>query len=210
LTFETLAQSPLADLVRPHRIVVERRVAYLSFLEGPADLPRVRAALRGVNDVVVFDQRGFLRGAYARYRQRTLAVLGAGLALVLALLLARYRRVSTALSAMAPAVLACAGTLGALGLAGVRANLLHLVGVILVLSVGVDYGIFMAEIRRHPEAAKETVLSVTVAWCTAVLSFGLLAVSDAVPLRAIGLTTGLGVTLSLLLAPMARPAEDRA
>lgn len=210
LTFETLAQGPLADLARPHRIAVGHRVAYLSFLEGPADLPRVREALRGVRDVVVFDQRGFLRGAYARYRQRTLAVLGAGLVLVLALLLARYRRVSTALSAMAPAVLACAGTLGALGLAGVTANLLHLVGVILVLSVGVDYGIFMAEIRRHPDAAKETALSVAVAWCTAVLSFGLLALSDAVPLRAIGLTTGLGVTVSLLLAPMARAAEDRA
>jgi hypothetical protein len=75
--------------VRPHRIAVGRRVAYLTFLEGAADVPRVREALREVRGVVVFDQRGFLRGAYARYRQRTLAVLGAGLGLVFALLLAR-------------------------------------------------------------------------------------------------------------------------
>ncbi|MFO0624609.1 MAG: hypothetical protein U0325_03260 [Polyangiales bacterium] len=71
LTYDALANSPLADLVRAHRIAVGRRVAYLTFLEGPAELTRDRAALRGAPGVVVFDQRS-LRGAYARYRERTL------------------------------------------------------------------------------------------------------------------------------------------
>ena len=46
-----------------------------------------------------------------------------------------------------------------------------------------------------------TSLAIGISCATTVLSFGLLAASSAPPLRAIGLTVGIGVALSLLLAP---------
>lgn len=204
LTYDALVASPLADLVRPYRIRVGDRYAYLTYLPDDADLPALRRTLAGVEGVEVFDQRGFLREAYAGYRLRTLAVLAAGLGAVFVTLLGRYRRARVALAAMAPAVAAACASLGLLGALGISANLMHLVGVILVLSVGADYGIFTAEVDGHPEAARETTLSLVVAWSTTLLTFGLLGLSSAAPLRAIGVVTAVGVTLSLALSPLTR------
>lgn len=204
LTYDALLRSPAADLVRAHRVPLGEGVGYLTFLGGVRDLPAVAAALRDIPGVDVFDQRTFLRETYGRYRRRTTQVIAAGLLAVLAMLYARYRRAGVALAAIAPAALAAAAALGAVGLLGAPATLMHLLGVLMVLSVGADYGIFVAEIDRHPTAARETLLSVSVAWVTTLLSFGLLALSASPPLRAIGLTTGIGITLSWLLAPITR------
>ncbi|MEZ4392256.1 MAG: hypothetical protein R3A48_14280 [Polyangiales bacterium] len=204
LTYDALVASPLADLVRPYRIRVGDRYAYLTYLPDDANLPALRQRLAGVEGVEVFDQRSFLREAYAGYRLRTLAVLAAGLGAVFATLFARYRRARVALAAMAPAVAAASASLGLLGALGISANLMHLVGVILVLSVGADYGIFTAEVDGHPEAVPATTLSLVVAWSTTLLTFGLLGLSSAAPLRAIGLVTAVGVTLSLALSPLTR------
>lgn len=209
LSYELLRAGPLADLARPFRIRVGERVAYLTYLSEHTDVSRVRRALSGSEGIRVFEQRAFLREAYGGYRRRTLAVLAVGLVGVFLTLLARYRRAAVAASAMLPAVLAACASLGLLGLLGVSANLMHLVGLILVLSVGADYGIFMAELDSHPEAARETLLSLVVAWSTTLLSFGLLGLSSAPPLRAIGTVTAVGVTFSLALSPLTRTLQTR-
>jgi predicted exporter len=88
-------------------------------------------------------------------------------------------------------------------LAGFSLNLLHVVCVLLVLSMGVDYGVFLVESRTHPQQVAATVLSLLACCLSTVLAFGLLAMSSNPALRAIGLTTGLGVLASLVLAPTA-------
>jgi predicted exporter len=110
---------------------------------------------------------------------------------------------AVALAAFAPAVLAAGASLGALALCGFNIGLLHVVALLLVLSMGVDYGVFLAETRDAPEAFAATVLSVLIACLSTVLAFGLLAMSASPALQAIGLTVGLGVLLSLVLAPAA-------
>ena len=205
LTYDALLVTPIADLARPFRVRVGARVGYLTFLSGVRDARALRDGLAGIPDVDLFDQSAFLRETYARYRRRTLELIGVGLVAVFVMVLARYRRVGAALAAFLPSVVGGAVALGVVGLTGTPANLMHLLGLLLVLSVGADYGIFVAETGRHPEAARETLLSVTVAWVSALFSFGLLALSHNPSLRAIGLTTAVGVTFSLLLAPVARP-----
>jgi predicted exporter len=204
LTEAMLRASPLGEMARSFRVSVGARVGYLSFLQGVRDPSALARRVADVPEADVFEQGRFLRETYARYRRRTLELLGVGLVVVFALLLARYRRAGAALAAFVPSVLAAATALAVVPLTGAAANLMHLIGLLLVLSIGVDYGVFVAEIDRHPEAARETLFSVTVAWVSALLSFGLLAVSSNPSLRAIGLTTGVGVTFSLLLAPVAR------
>ncbi len=201
LTWEELSRGPLAALARHFRIRVGERVGYLTFLEGARDPRAIERAIAGLDGVAYFDQGAFLRETYGRYRRRTLEVLVAGLGAVLAMLVARYRRAGTALAAFATPALAGATALAVVGLAGIPANLMHLLGLLLVFSTGADYGIFVAETTRHPEATSETLLSVTVAWVSSLLSFGLLAASSNPSLRALGLTTGVGLTASVLLAP---------
>jgi predicted exporter len=105
-------------------------------------------------------------------------------------------------AALAPAVVAAVTTLGLIVALGFTLNLLHLVGLLLVLSMGVDYGVFFVESRGSPEALAASGASVLVACITTVTSFGLLALSANPAIRAIGLTTGIGVLFALVFSPV--------
>ena len=201
LGFEELASSPLSPLVRPFLVPLGERVGLLTFLRGVRDPAAVRAALADLPGVRYFDQRAFLDETYARFRVQTLQALGLGLAVIAAVLYGRYRNLRTGIAALAPAVLAAGATLGLFGLAGMSCHLLHALSLLLVLSMGVDYGVFFVE-SRGPGAAGLTLVSAATACLTTLFSFGLLALSATPALRAIGLTVGIGIVLSLLLAPV--------
>ena len=203
LTWAELAASPVGPLVASFRVEMgEGRVGFVTLTRG-ADVDAIAARIDGLEGVRIFDQQRFLPAAYGGFRARTLEMIAVGLVLVFLIVFARYRRLGPALAAFLPAVLAATTALGALALLGFAANLMHLVALLLVLSMGVDYGIFMVESRHHPEGPAPTVVSLVVACVSTVLSFGLLAMSDNPALQALGLVTGIGVTLSLLLAPTA-------
>jgi predicted exporter len=85
---------------------------------------------------------------------------------------------------------------------GRELSLLHVLSLVLVLSIGVDYSVFLVESRNEPARAGTTLTSLLAAWLTTLGSFGLLALSQAPALRAIGETIALGVTFSLILAPL--------
>jgi predicted exporter len=70
------------------------------------------------------------------------------------------------------------------------------------MGMGVDYGIFMVDCARHRQGLEATMLSLLVSCLTTVFVFGALALSSHAALRAIGMTTGAGILLSLLLAPV--------
>jgi predicted exporter len=100
-------------------------------------------------------------------------------------------------------VLAGATSLAVLSLAGVGLNLLHVLALILVLSVGVDYGVFIVEAVRGEGDVAVAMVGTAIACATTLLSFGMLALSSNPALEALGLTTATGVGLAFLLTPMA-------
>ena len=212
LRMSDLAATPLAELVRSFCVELaaeQPTVAVLSLLRGVSDGPALRERLASVPGSHYFDQAEAMATAFAGYRARTLELVLFGLLGVFALVWLRYRRLAVALAAFAPAVLAAGATLGVLALCGVGVGLLHVVALLLVLSMGVDYGVFLAESRDDPEGFTATLLSVVIACLSTVLAFGLLAMSDSPALRAIGVTVGLGVLLSLVLAPAALLLGER-
>jgi predicted exporter len=203
LTFDALLHSPLADLVRPFRVAVGGRIAVITPVTGVRDGDALAKRLADLPDVVYLDQRRFLDDAYGRFRARTYEMIGVGLLVVFAIVHARYRRLRLSLAAFLPSVLAATVTMSVLTLAGSSLNLMHLVGILLVLSSGADYSIFVVESREHHDDLGATMLSLVVGMFTTVFSFGLLGMSANPALRALGLTAGLGVLLSMLLAPAA-------
>lgn len=199
-----LAATPLAEAARTFRAELDSgEVAVVTLLRGVADAPALQARLADLPQVRYFDQQGMMQAAFGRYRARTLELVVFGLFGVLAMVWVRYRRFGLALAAFAPAVLAAATALSLVALSGVTIGILHVVALLLVLSMGVDYGVFLAESRRDPGGFDATVLSVLLACLSTVLAFGLLAMSQSPALQAIGVTVGLGVLLSLVLAPAA-------
>ncbi|MCA9537099.1 MAG: hypothetical protein KC593_25630 [Myxococcales bacterium] len=203
LTLADLSQTPLGQIAQSFVVPLDHGVAVLSFVTGVRDADALAARVEGIEGVRFFDQAGFMTRAYREFRERTVELVGFGLLGVLLLVWLRYRRVRPTLAAFLPALLATGATLGVLGLFGVDANLLHIVTLLLVLSMGVDYGVFMVETEQHAESEAPTVVSLLTACGSTVLSFGVLGLSAQPAMRAMGVTAAVGVGASLLLAPAA-------
>lgn len=202
LTYQDLADSPLAPLVRSFRITLDDRVAFLSFLHDVRDPVALAAAMADIPGVLFLDQAQLFRGTTKAVRLRTTEVLLAGLVLILLLVAARYRTPRRTLAATLPALLAAALTVAVLAALGKPLNLVALTSLLMVVSMGVDYGVFMAEAAtHHPDELPATLLSLLVACLSTVFGFGLLALSTHPALETIGLVAGVGVTASFILAP---------
>jgi predicted exporter len=203
LALSEVLASPLGDLVSPFRVQMAGQVGILTLVRGVRDPAELERALAGLEGVRSFDQGRFLAAAYGRFRARALELISAGMVFVFAMLFAAYRSARLTLVAGLPAVLAAATALALLALFGVETNLMHVVSLLLVLGMGEDYAIFLVAGAVDPAELKASAMSVVLCCLTTVLSFGLLGLSEIPALRAIGMTCGLGILLSLVLAPTA-------
>jgi predicted exporter len=201
LRLSDLHASPLETVVRPFTVRLGDEIGILTFVRDLKDPAALAATLADLPGVRIFDQVRFLNETYARFRVQTLEAIGIGHGLILLILFIRYRRVRPVVAALVPPVLAGAATLGLLGAARVEPNLLHVLSLLLVLSMGVDYAVFLVECGRERNLGPTT-MSLWGAEVTTILSFGLLALSKTQALRGFGLTVVIGTALSFLLAPL--------
>ena len=202
LTLAELRASPLGELASSLVLELDGRTAVITYLRGVRDPDALRAAVADIPDVHFFEQHTFLNEIYARFRDQTLWQITLGSAAVLLILIARYRDWRRATAAFLPSLLVPIIVLSGFALAGVQTNLLHAVSLLLVMGMGVDYGIFIVDSAEEGTEFGATLVSCILCALTTVLSFGTLAISSQPPLRAIGLTTGIGISLALVLAPV--------
>ncbi|HZN38202.1 MAG TPA: MMPL family transporter [Planctomycetota bacterium] len=200
VTASDLLATPLASLVRPFRLEVPDGAMLLSFVRGLSDEPALQQRLADIPGVQLLDIEGALTDAIAAYRASMTTLLAIGLLAVVLLVIARHRAVRPVVISCLPALLGAAGTVAVLALAGVALNLLSLVALLMIVSMGVDYGIFLAEEESQPGEHDVTYLSVSLAAVTTVLGFGLLALSEQPALFCIGLTSAVGILMCLVLA----------
>ena len=215
VTLDELLATPLAELVRPFEVPVGDQTSFVSFLRGVRDAPALERALEGLEGVDMVDQHSFVESSFRAFRDQTLRLVGLGLVGVVALLALRYRSPGAVLAAFLPAFLAAAATAAGFAWLGTPLHLVHLLGLLLVLSMGVDYGVLPGggSPRRRERRARHARCQRS-AWCSIArrpaLSFGLLALSTNPALSRAGVTIAVGVVLSLVLAPVAlvaaRPA----
>jgi predicted exporter len=160
-------------------------------------LPRLRAAADGMAGVQWVDKVGEISAVLGRYRVMMAWVVGAAYVLVFLLLLPRYW--GGAWRILVPTLLASTAALSLFGWFGMPLQLFHVLALMLLLGVGVDYGVFMAErASRGPVAPW---LAVGMSAANAILGFGLLGLSGTPALRAFGLTMLTGTALVWLLVP---------
>ncbi|MBD8871374.1 MMPL family transporter [Rhodanobacter sp. DHB23] len=171
---------------------------------GEATLARAGAGLAGVQLV---DKPASVSKLFGRYRGYAGAWLFAAMLLIVPVFGWRYgwRRAPRVL---APPVLGIALTLATLGYLGQPLTLFHGMALMLVLGVGANYAVFLHE--GEPHAADKPgamYASVLLSALTALLSFGLLALSSMPALRDFGLTLLLGIAFTALLVPASRSAH---
>jgi predicted exporter len=167
---------------------------------GRASLAGLRQAGRGLEGVQWVDRVGDISSLLGNYRRYMSWVLVLSYATVYSLLYPRYRGATWRV--LAPTGLASVATVAFLGLAGQSLQLFHVLALMLLLGIGVDYGIFFQEQGRHRDHVAG--LAVGLSALSTLLSFGLLGLSTTPALRAFGVTMAVGIAAVGLLVPCFR------
>ncbi len=166
-------------------------------LTGIADIGALKA-LQALPGVIWVDQVESISSLFARYRVRASILLAIAVSLALAGLGFNFGW-RNALTIMSVPVVSLAVSLAMLGWFGQLFSLFNLFALLLVLGIGVDYGLFffMAGTRRA-----STSLGVTLSALTTLLAFGLLAISSTEIVHAFGFTVTAGIITALICAPL--------
>jgi len=202
LTLGDLRNSAFAPLVSTLALPIGDQFAILTYLRDVHSLPDLEGALADIEDAIVFDQREFVNQVYTEFRTTTLRQVLIGSFLVALVLILRYRAWRPAVAAILPSLLVVVVLLGSFAAFGVEANLLHVISLMMVMGMGVDYGVFLVDTSGEPEAFGSTMLSLLLSCLTTIFVFGALAISEHPALRAMGVTTGSGVLLAFIFAPI--------
>jgi predicted exporter len=162
-------------------------------------LTLLEAQAQGIPGVRWVDRTADFSKLLKHYRKLMSALLLVGIVLVFAVLYWRYR--AQAWRVFAPTLVAGALTLALLGLFGQPLQLFNVLALMLLLGMGIDYGIFLIEHRGDASAWLAVCVGAASTW----LSFGLLGLSATPALRAFGLTLLFGIGLVWMISPLFRP-----
>jgi predicted exporter len=172
-------------------------IVALRGLNNYANLPLLAQAADPQQEVQWVDKVGEISAVLGSYRRYMSWVAAGAYLAIFALLFWRYR-LSAWRILLAPAAASIA-TLAALGWLGLPLQLFHVLALMLILGLGVDYGIFL---REEPDRQDRFAwLAVGLSAVSALLAFGLLALSQTPPLHAFGLTMLIGMAIVWLLSP---------
>nr|WP_148264979.1 MMPL family transporter [Collimonas fungivorans] len=176
---------------------VHASIVALRGLNNYGNLPLLKQAAGELEGVSWVDKVSEISSVLGHYRQYMGWVLLGAYAAIFLLLFSRYR--SAAWRVLTPPAVASIATLAMLGLLGQPLQLFHVLALMLILGLGVDYGIFLQE--QSMQRDRFAWLTVGLSAASALLSFGLLALSATPPLHAFGFTMLIGIAVVWLVAP---------
>ncbi len=198
LRMDDLTTTSLGPWLAGSRIQLKDRIGILSHAEGLT--PEEFDELRKQPDIWLLNPSAVMSAATRKFRTEILQLVGIGLVVIFVMLVLRYKNMRTATLGIMPGLLAVAITASILTLLGIELNMLHAMTSILVLSMGVDYGVFLLDAGQNHHEHAVTLFGIVIACLSTVCSFGLLALSRAPALASIGQMAGLGVLLSFVLS----------
>jgi predicted exporter len=178
------------------------------------DSQPVRAALEraGVSHALFVDLKRESDQLYGGYMREALRLSLGGVLAILVLLSVALRSPRRVLATVLPLAAAALAVMGGLAALGQPLNLLHLVGLLLLVAVGSNYALFFngaASTGPATAISAHTLVSLLLANLTTVSAFGLLAWSDLPLLKAFGLTVGPGAVLALCFSAILARAGER-
>ena len=133
------------------------------------------------------------------YRLGALQVLSVASVIVIAILFFGYRQFRSIPWVMLSVLSALAVTVAGVTLLQGAMTVIHLVALLLVLGLGLDYALFMSR-SENPAERRASAQAVIACAMSTTLTFGILASSSIPLLRFLGLTVALGSAVSFLIA----------
>lgn len=196
-------KSPVSDPFRARWLSgIDGQTASLVVLHGvgaQSDLEQMAALASKIPGVSWVDRSADISHLLGHYRRMMTWLLLLGFVAVGIALWLRYR--AMAWRALLPSAIAMVLSVAVLGWVAEPFQLFNVLALLLLLGMGVDYGIFLVE---HAGVGASW-LAVSLGAASTLLAFGLLALSATPALHVFGLTMLIGIASVWLLSPCFRP-----
>lgn len=204
LTLNELQQSPLGDRINDFLLVNDNRKISVVLVQGKADTEILASLEDSDRGVFWIDKVAEASAVFGVYRSQAGRLLLLACGVVFCLLLLRYGWLQGLLAGLVP-VTSCTIVLAVLMVLNAQFNLFHLLGLMVVLGLGLDYAIFLSEKRQDQFA---TFVAVSLSVITTLLAFGLLSLSATMAVSSFGMVVLIGLLtmfwLSFLLLKVER------
>ena len=205
LTLEQVLESPVSKLI-DSRVIVGKQQTIIMIWLAEHQPEEIKAAMETLDGAQYFSQRDMLNNMTRDYTEKAQILLSVGLALIILLLLSRYKNLLKMLQTLLPAILAAFLILVIWSFSGAAISFLHLVGFLLVVAICVDYGIFYQENRGGDIAL--TYQAMAASMLTSALAFGSLMTAESTSLRILAGVVAFGVVLGFILCPLIIKVEQ--
>jgi predicted exporter len=205
LSLQDVLLTPLKRIVDSRIIVGEQQTIMMIWLaeHKPGAL---KQALSELEHVQYFSQREMLNHMTQDYTERAKVLLSAGLALIVLLLLWRYKSLAQTMQTLLPSILSAFIIISVWSISGAAISFLHLVGFLLVVAVCVDYGIFYRENRGGNRQL--TYQAMAASMLTSALAFASLMTAESTLLTILSSVVTFGVILGFILCPLIIGSEN--
>jgi predicted exporter len=177
-------------------------------LTGVADPKAIAAALEqaSIPNVQYLAVRQETNRLMADLRAEALWRLAVGVAVMVVVLCLALGSISRVVAVLLPVSLALLADLAALTALGQRISLLHLISLLLIAGIAIDYAVVLSKTGVDADFAMRALKATLLCCTTTLLAFGMLATSSLPVLQAVGTTVAIGVAATFILAfLLARP-----
>jgi len=143
--------------------------------------------------LIYFNQRKLVTKQITEIRFGLFQILGFILLMLGISLWLKYRSVRQVIIVLSPIIMAIGLTLATLALLNISLSIFHLMSLMLVAAIGIDYSLLFFEGALQSKNSHEWSRSIRVAFLTTLGSFSILSMSQLALLNAIGITVLIGV-----------------
>jgi predicted exporter len=213
--------SAVADTLRPEdvlatdvrhilagQIIEQNGQVALAIWLGKHDPGTVAGALKGLEGVRYFSQRDLLNRMAQQYRDQALTMLGYSVLLMSLILWLQERNAMKVFLTLLPSLASSLFIFAIWAVLEQEVSFLHVIGLLLSISLCVDYGIFFMDNRGRDTGI--TYHAIAASTLTTIASFGALGLAKTPSLSVLSVSVTLGVTLGFLLCPLlVSPGAER-
>lgn len=191
--------SPVRHILSGQMIEGQKGVALTLWL-GEHDPQKLAEGLAGLAGTRYFSQKDQLDRLASLYRDRSLVMLALGIVVMGLFIWLQQRNIAKVLLTLLPTLASILFIFAIWALIKEEVSFLHIIGLLLSVSLCVDYGIFFMDNRgRDSDITYHALASSTL---TTLASFGALGLGKTPTLPILALSVSLGVTLGFFLCPL--------
>ena len=211
VTLDTLRDTTLVPLLSPLLFELEGRWVAPVLLHGVANPERLAAlsSENGVVEVTYLDLKQATNHMMHTAMTHVVRLMCWGALFIYLVLAVNFRNLIKPLYILVPTVASVVVTSAILLAFGIQLTVFHLVSLLLVVGLGLDYSLFFNRLAHSQEEWATTFKALWVCCVTTVLVFGMLLLSHTPPLQAVGLTVSIGAGFCLLFGAVWSTAAPR-